>query len=82
MGKVIFGGMYQIGQISNYDERRGFQNRGTEHMHVLIYVGDALRLDEDDETKDDEVVSFIDKYICPIPNEKAHPKLNSLIKIL
>ena len=51
-------------------------------MHVLIYVGDALRLDEDDETKDDEVVSFIDKYICPIPNEKAHPKLNSLIKIL
>ena len=37
-GKVMFGGMYPIGQILNYDERREFQNRWTEYMHPLIHA--------------------------------------------
>ena len=47
---------------------------------------DAPRLDDDDgddddETKDDKVISIIDNYrSCSIPNEKAHPKLGSLLK--
>lgn len=49
-------------------------------MHVLIYVVVAPRLDEDGEAKDDELMSFVDKYICPILREKPHPKLNSLVK--
>ena len=33
-GKVILSGMHPIGQILNFDDRREFQNRGTEHMHA------------------------------------------------
>ena len=32
-------------------------------MHAPIHFNYAPRLDEDDETKDNEVVSFIDKHI-------------------
>ena len=81
LGKVLLGGMHPIGQILDYDERRGFQNKETEYIHAPIYVFDARRLDEDDETKDDEVVSCIDKYkLCSIPNEEAHPTLSYLVK--
>ena len=48
-----------MGPILNYDERREFQNRGTEHMHSPVHVVDAPKLDEDDETKGDKVVPFI-----------------------
>jgi len=30
-GKVILSGMHPIGQILNFDDRREFQSRGTEH---------------------------------------------------
>ena len=71
--------MHSIGQILNYDERREFQNGGTEHIYSPIHIVDALGLDEDDERKDDEVVFFIDKYIsCLILNEKAYP--NSVLR--
>ena len=80
-GKVILGGIHLIGQIINYDERREFQNRGTEHINASIHVIDDLRLDEIDETKVDKVVSFIDKYIsCSIRNKNGHLKLISPVK--
>ena len=44
LGKVVLGGMHPIGQILNYDERREFWNRGTEHIHVPIHFTDAPRL--------------------------------------
>ena len=48
----------------------------------MAYI-DAPRLDEDYETKDCEVFYFIGKYIlCSVPIEKAHPKLNSLEKVV
>ena len=90
-GRVILGEIRPIGQISNDDESREFQIRGKEHIHAPIHVVAAPRLgddddddddnDDDDKTKEDEVISFIDNYIsCSIPNEKAHPKLSSLVK--
>lgn len=51
--------MLPIGHILNYDERREFQNRGTDHIHPPVHIVDALRLDEDDETKCEKAVSFI-----------------------
>ena len=48
--------MHPIGQILNFDDRREFQNRGTEHMHAPIHVVDAPKIDENDKSKDDEVV--------------------------
>ena len=80
LGNVILSGMHPACQILNHDEKRKFQNRGTEHLHTSIHVVDAPRFDENDETKDDELASFIDKYMsCSIPNKKAHPKLSSLV---
>ena len=32
LGKFILGGIHPIGQIFNYDQRREFQIRGTEHI--------------------------------------------------
>ena len=81
--KVIFGrtvlmsGMHPIGQILNYDSKREFQLRGTEHQHCSFHIMGAPRIDEND---DSEVTTFIDKYItCSIPNEKEYPALNKLV---
>lgn len=50
-------------------------------MPALIPVVDPPKRDEDDETKDNEMGSFIDKYTsCSIPNNKAHLKLSSLVE--
>ena len=57
-GKVISSVMHTIGQIWNFDNRREFENRGTEHMHAQIHVVDAPKIDE---SKSSEVVEFIDK---------------------
>ena len=50
--------MHPIGQISNFDNQREFQNRGTEPMHASIHIVDAPKIDENE---DSEVVEFIDK---------------------
>ena len=52
--------MHPIGQILNFDDRKELQNRGTEHMHAPIYVVDAPK---GDENEDSEVVDFSKKYI-------------------
>ena len=58
-GKVILGGIHPIGQILNFNYRREFQNRGTEHVHAPIHILDVPKIDENE---DSEVVEFIDKY--------------------
>ena len=37
--------MHLIGQILNFDDRREFQNRGTERMHAPIHVADAPKIE-------------------------------------
>ena len=59
-GTAILNGMHHIGQILNFDDRREFQNRGTEQIHAPIHVVDALKIDENMNSK---VTEFIDKYI-------------------
>ena len=76
-GKVILSGMHPIGQILNFDDRREFQNRGTEHFHAPIHVVGAPKIDEN---TDNEVTEFIDKYItCSLPDATAYPELNALV---
>ena len=50
-----------MGQILNFNYRREFQNRGTEHVHAPIHILDVPKIDENE---DSEVVEFIDKYIA------------------
>ena len=71
---VIMSGMHIIRQIINYDETREFQERCVQHPHYAIYVKDALKLDENNNS---EIVEFIDKSL--IPHKDAEPKLHELI---
>ena len=57
---VMMSGMHPIGEILNYDDKREFQQKGPEHMHVGIHIKGALKIDEDD---DSQVTAFIDKYL-------------------
>ena len=43
--------MLPIGQILNFNYRRDFQNRGTEHMPVLIYIVDTAKIDENEDSE-------------------------------
>ena len=70
--------MHPTGQIWNFDERRKFQNTGTEHMHAPIHIADAPKIDENE---DSEVVAFIDKYItCALPDATKYPETINLVK--
>ena len=76
-GNVIFSGMHPVGQILNFDDRREFQNRRTEHMHASIHLVGAPKIDEN---KDSEIVEFIDRYItCVLPDETKYPKMSNLV---
>ena len=47
-------------------------------MYVPIYVVDALKIDENE---DSEVVEFIDKYItCALTDETKYPEMSNLVK--
>ena len=71
-------GMHPIGQILNFANQRKFRNRETEHMHALIHIEDAPKIDENE---DSEVTEFIDKYItCALVDEIKYPEMSNLVK--
>ena len=81
--------MHPIGQILNFDDRREFQNRGTELMHAPIHIvvdeknEDKKLRTKIDKNEDSEVVKFIDKYItCALPDETKFPEMSNLVKKL
>ena len=77
-GKVILSGMHPVGQILNFDDRRDFQNRETEHILAPIHIVDAPKLDENENSK---VVEFIDKYITfTLPDETKCPEMSTIVK--
>ena len=79
-GKVILSGMHRIGQVLGFDDRRKFENRGTEHIHASIHIVDAPKIDENEES---EVVEFIVKYnACALRDETKCSKRSNLVKRL
>ena len=71
-------GMHPIGQTLNFSNQRKFRNRETEHMHALIHIEDAPKIDENE---DSEVTEFIDKYItCALVDEIKYPEMSNLVK--
>ena len=58
--KLLLSGMHPVGQILNYDDKREYQGRGTQHVHAPVHIKDAPKLDKE---RDDEIVRFIDKYV-------------------
>ena len=76
--KFILSGMHPIGQILSFDDRREFQNRGTEHMHAPVQVVDAPKIDENN---DSEVIEISDKDItCALSDKEKYPEMNKLVR--
>uniref|UniRef100_UPI00358EA4AB uncharacterized protein n=1 Tax=Myxine glutinosa TaxID=7769 RepID=UPI00358EA4AB len=78
--EVIMSPANPIGKIKDYFYRVEFQQRGSPHIHCLLWVEDAPKLDE---ASDEDVVSFIDQYVtCEVPSshEELHDIVNSVQK--
>ena len=64
---VIMSEANPIGKVRDYYYRTEFQQRGWPHIHMVVWVENAPRYNEESE---DEVIEFIDKYIsCEVPPE-------------
>ena len=46
---VILSGMHPTGQFLSFYDKREFQNRETEHMHISIHVVDAPKINENED---------------------------------
>lgn len=66
-----------IGKISDFFQRVEFQQRGSPHMHCLLWVENAPKIDVHGKQA---VANFIDKYItCLIPDENEDPELRKIV---
>lgn len=66
-----------IGKISDFFQRVEFQQRGSPHMHCLLWVENAPKIDVHGKQT---VANFIDKYItCSIPDENEDPELRKIV---
>ena len=61
-------------KIADWFYRVEYQQRGSPHIHMLIWLENALTFGED---FDGDVVSFVDKIICEKPND--NPDLLALV---
>lgn len=58
---------HPIGKVTDYFYRVEFQQRGSPHIHILIWVEKAPKYKED---SDDDVISFINNHVsCSKSNE-------------
>ncbi|XP_071172145.1 uncharacterized protein [Mytilus edulis] len=74
---VIMSEAEPIGKIIDYFYRVEFQQRGSPHTHCLFWVENAPKYGEDN---NEEVMSFIDKYVtCEIPDEKVDKELHDIV---
>ncbi|XP_063426085.1 uncharacterized protein LOC134709887 [Mytilus trossulus] len=74
---VIMSEAEPIGKIIDYFYRVEFQQRGSPHTHCLFWVENAPKYGEDD---NEEVMSFIDKYVtCEIPDENVDKELHDIV---
>ncbi|MEW8545326.1 MAG: DUF6570 domain-containing protein [Candidatus Thiodiazotropha sp.] len=69
-----------IGQINDYFGRLEYQNRGSPHIHLFIWVNDAPSLEKSTAS---EIIHYIDKVISTsLPFENDDPGLHYLVKHL
>ena len=59
-----------LGKISDWFDRVEYQQRGSSHIHMMIWIENALAFGED---SDSILTSFIDKIItCEKPADKMN----------
>ncbi|XP_061193261.1 uncharacterized protein LOC133201474 [Saccostrea echinata] len=66
-----------VGDVADFFYRTEFQQRGSPHIHCLLWVRNAPKLNENTEK---EICSFVDKYIsCSMPNEIKDSELHDIV---
>ena len=74
---VLLGKTSALGKIIDYFARVEFQNRGSPHMHMFLWVIDGPDITSADH---DTIVSFIDKHIsCSLPAEMGERAMLDLV---
>ena len=67
MNTLILGNSHPIGHIQDYKYRIEFQQRGSPHAHMLIWVKNAPQVKD---SNSEEVSHFVDRYItCSVPDD-------------
>ena len=67
---LILSAAHPLGNVIDYFYRIEFQQRGWPHIHALFWVENAPTIDEECSEKDEEVITFIDRYItCSLPSD-------------
>ena len=62
-----------LGNVVDFFYRVEFQHRGSPHIHCLVWVEDAPKIEEDD---DQIVCNFVSKYItAQLPDPRTQPEL-------
>ena len=78
---VILGDKKPLGNVIDYFARVEFQNRGSPHIHMFLWVSD-LPIDINEQSIP-VIISYINKTICStIPDEYDDPELHALVKRL
>ena len=74
---VIMSKAEPIGKVEDYFYRTEFQQRGWPHIHMIVWVKDAPKLDVN---TDDEIVKFVDdKITCAMPSPETDPELYEIL---
>nr|XP_029718435.1 uncharacterized protein LOC115261217 [Aedes albopictus] len=64
------GGVFETHVVTDFFRRREFQQRGSPHDHILLWVDNAPKLDPDDSSTFDSVIQFADKHVTCEYDEK------------
>ncbi|XP_070538389.1 uncharacterized protein [Ptychodera flava] len=75
MHDFLMSSHHPIGEIQDYFYRVEFQQRGSPHIHMLVWIKDAPQYDEN---SDDEITKFIDQYIT-CSNDTSNESFAELI---
>lgn len=70
-----------LGTVSHYYKRIEYQQRGTTHVHILLWIKDAPQLSKNSDNK--SVLEFIEKHITSrLPDKELEPTLYALVNDL
>ena len=69
LNTVLKSSCVPIGKVLDYSYRVEFQQRGSPHIHMLVWIENAPKLETNSE---EEIVQFVDQYLtCNTDNEKT-----------
>ena len=78
VGNVILNKMHTFVQTLNFEDQREFQKSKTEHINTPIYIIDAQKVEENENS---DVVEITDKYITSaLPDKTKYTEMRNLVK--